>query len=432
MKVVVLGGGVIGISSAYFLARAGMEVTLIDRRSGPALETSFANAGQVSPGYSTPWAAPGIPLKALKWLFQRHAPLSIRPDGSVAQFLWIARMLRECTSSRYAINKERMMRLAEYSRDVLRDLRREAALSYEERSQGTLQLFRNAAQWDAAARDVEVLKACDVPFELLNRDELARAEPALAHVKHKLVGGLRLPNDETGDCHAFTQQLAQRAERLGVRMRFDTPVTGIEAEGGRFAAVRLKDGRLTADRCVVALGSYTPEWLAPLGIRAPVYPVKGYSLTLPLLDEACAPVSTVLDETYKVAVTRFNKRIRVGGMAELCGHDLALKKRRRDTLELVVQDLFPGGGETAGAEFWCGLRPMTPDSTPIVGGTRVEGLFLNTGHGTLGWTMAAGSGRLIADLVANRTPEIDPTGLDIGRYGPSGDRRREARQPIPA
>lgn len=437
MKVMVLGGGVVGISSAYFLARAGMEVTVVDRRAGPALETSFANAGQVSPGYSTPWAAPGIPLKALKWLFQRHAPLSIRPDGSIAQLLWIARMLRECTRSRYAINKERMMRLAEYSRDVLRELRREAALSYEERSLGTVQLFRSAAQWEAAARDVEVLKACGVPFELLERDQLAGAEPALAHVKHKLVGGLRLPNDETGDCHAFTQQLAQRAEQLGVQMRFDALVTGIEAEGGHFTAVRLRgerlqDERLAADRCVVALGSYTPEWLAPLGIRVPVYPVKGYSLTLPLFDEACAPVSTVLDETYKVAVTRFDKRIRVGGMAELCGHDLALKKRRRKTLELVVRDLFPGGGDISRAEFWCGLRPMTPDSTPIVGGTRVQGLFLNTGHGTLGWTMAAGSGRLIADLVANRTPEIDPTGLDIGRYGSPRDHRRAARRPIPA
>jgi D-amino-acid dehydrogenase len=432
MKVVVLGGGVIGISSAYFLARAGMEVTVIDRCAGPALETSFANAGQVSPGYSTPWAAPGIPLKALKWLFQRHAPLSIRPDGSFGQLLWMARMLRECTSHRYAINKERMMRLAEYSRDVLRVLRKEAALSYEERSLGTLQLFRNAAQWEAAARDVEVLQACGVPFELLNRDQLAGAEPALGHVKHKLAGGLRLPNDETGDCHAYTLQLAQRAELLGVRMRFDTQVTGIETEGGRFTAVHLKDEQLRADRCVVAMGSYTPQWLEPLGLRVPVYPVKGYSLTLPLLDEACAPVSTVLDETYKVAVTRFDKRIRVGGMAELCGYDLTLKQRRRETLELVVRDLFPGGGDIPAAEFWCGLRPMTPDSTPIVGGTQVEGLFLNTGHGTLGWTMAAGSGRLIADLVADRTPEIDPTGLDIARYGTTDERGRLTRQAMPA
>ena len=205
----------------------------------------------------------------------------------------------------------------------------------------------------------------------------------------------------------------------GCKMRFGTRVTGIESEGGRFTGVRLEGEQLRADRCVVALGSYTPEWLAPLGIRVPVYPVKGYSLTLPLLDEACAPVSTVLDETYKVAVTRFDRRIRVGGMAELWGFDLELRRRRRKTLEHVVRDLFPGGGDVPAAEFWCGLRPMTPDSTPIVGGTGIEGLFLNTGHGTLGWTMAAGSGRLIADLVAKRKPEIDPAGLGIDRYSSS-------------
>lgn len=417
MKVVVLGGGVVGISSAYFLARAGMEVTVVERRSGPALETSYANAGQVSPGYSTPWAAPGIPLKALKWMFQRHAPLSIRPDGSLSQLVWIARMLRECTSSRYAINKARMMQLAEYSRDVLRQLRQDAELSYEQRSLGTVQLFRSAAQFDAAARDVEVLQACGVPFELLDREQIARAEPALAHSKHKLSGGLRLPNDETGDCNLFTRQLAEKAAQLGVQMRFDTQVRGIEASGGRFTAVMLEDGqRLDAHRCIVALGSYTPQWLAPLGIRVPVYPVKGYSLTLPLLHEERAPVSTVLDETYKVAVTRFDRRIRVGGMADLCGFDLTLRQRRRETLEHVLQDLFRAGGDLRRAEFWCGLRPMTPDSTPIVGRTGVEGLFLNTGHGTLGWTMAAGSGRLIADLVSNRKPEIDPDGLGIDRY----------------
>jgi D-amino-acid dehydrogenase len=430
MKVVVLGGGVIGISSAYFLARAGMEVTVVERRSGPALETSHANAGQVSPGYSTPWAAPGIPLKALKWLFQRHAPLSIRPDGSLTQLMWIARMLRECTGERYAINKERMMRLAEYSRDVLRELRQEARLSYEQRSRGTLQLFRSTAQFDAAARDVEVLQACGVPFELLDHRQVASAEPALAHARHTLSGGLRLPNDETGDCNLFTRQLAQRAAELGVQMRFDTQVSGIDTEAGRFTAVRLQGGqRIVADRCVVALGSYSPQWLAPLGVRVPVYPVKGYSLTLPLLDEARAPVSTVLDETYKVAVTRFDRRIRVGGMAELCGFDLAPRQRRRETLELVVQDLFPGGGDVGAAEFWCGLRPMTPDSTPIVGCTAVDGLYLNTGHGTLGWTMAAGSARLIADLMTNRRPEIDPDGLGIDRYaGATATPRRTPRQ----
>ena len=417
MKVAVLGAGVIGVSTAWHLARAGADVVVLERQHGPALETSFANAGQVSPGYSTPWAAPGIPLKALKWLFQRHAPLAIRPDGSIGQWIWVMRMLAQCTAQRYATNKRRMMRLAEYSRDVLRELRVAEHLSYEQRSLGTLQLFRNAAQLDAAGRDVEVLRSFGVPFELLGRDELARAEPALARVAHRLSGGLRLPNDETGDCHLFTRQLADRAAALGVRFQFGSLVSGLEVEGGSVVAVRLGEQRVAVDACVVALGSHTPALLAPLGIGVPVYPVKGYSLTIPVLDESAAPVSTVLDETYKVAVTRFDRRIRIGGMAELAGHDLTLRPRRRATLEKVVQDLFPGAGDLGAGEFWTGLRPMTPDSTPIVGATSVGGLFLNTGHGTLGWTMAAGSGRLVADLVIGRRPDIDPEGLGIERYG---------------
>jgi len=419
MRVAVLGGGVIGISAAYHLARAGAEVQVVDRCGGPALETSFANAGQVSPGYSTPWAAPGIPLKALKWMLQRHAPLRIRPDGSLRQLRWLACMLTQCSSANYALNKQRMMRLAEYSRDVLRALRDELQLSYEQRSLGTLQLFRSQAQLDAAARDVAVLSELGVPFELLGRDELARAEPALARVKERLSGGLRLPNDETGDCHLFTQQLAAAAAAIGVKFHFDTAIERIEVEAGRFIAVRLKRGeRLSADRCVVALGSHSPAMLRPLGIDLPVYPVKGYSLTLPLLDEACAPVSTVLDETYKVAVTRFDRRIRVGGMAEVAGFDLSLRPGARRTLQMVTEDLFPGASELARGHFWTGLRPMTPDSTPVVGATSVQRLFIDTGHGTLGWTMAAGSGRLIADLVTGRTPDIDPDGLSIDRYRP--------------
>ena len=416
MKVAVLGAGVIGASTAWHLAHAGADVVVLDRQNGPALETSFANAGQVSPGYSTPWAAPGIPLKALKWLFQRHAPLAIRPDGSLAQWTWLARMLGQCTAQRYATNKGRMMRLAEYSRDVLRELRATAQLSYEQRSGGTLQLFRSAAQLDAAGRDVEVLRGFGVPFELLAPRELERAEPALARVAHRLSGGLRLPNDETGDCHLFTRQLVERAVTLGAQFRFGSVVSGLEVEGGRVVAVRVGDERVAVDACVVALGSHSPALVAPLGIQVPVYPVKGYSLTIPVCDEASAPVSTVLDETYKVAVTRFDRRIRIGGMAELAGYDLTLRPQRRKTLEMVVQDLFPGAGDIAAGEFWTGLRPMTPDSTPIIGATPVSGLFLNTGHGTLGWTMAAGSGRLIADLMLGRRPDIDMEGLGIERY----------------
>lgn len=416
MHVIVLGSGVIGTTTAYYLARQGAKVTVLDRQPAAAQETSYANAGQVSPGYSTPWAAPGIPLKAIKWLFKKHAPLAIRLDGSVYQLKWMAAMLANCSADRYTVNKERMLRLAEYSRDCLRELRASTGIHYEERARGTLQLFRTEAQLEAARRDIAVLEEVGVPYELLDRNRLVSAEPALARSSHKLAGGLRLPNDETGDCRLFTTRLAEMAAALGVDFRYNQTVSGLNTAGGQITGVRVGDQVLTADRYVAAFGSYTRSFLEPLGLDLPVYPVKGYSLTIPLKDEAAAPVSTILDETYKIAVTRFEERIRVGGMAELSGFDLRLKDARRKTLELVVNDLFPGSGHVEQAEFWTGLRPMTPDSTPIVGPTRYGNLYLNTGHGTLGWTMACGSGKLVADQVMGQRPAIRTDGLSLSRY----------------
>lgn len=416
MKVAVLGGGVIGVTTAWALARQGAEVTVVDRQPGVALETSYANAGQVSPGYSTPWAAPGIPLKAMKWLFQRHAPLAIRLDGSWFQMRWMAAMLANCSSGRYAVNKERMMRLSEYSRDCLRDWRQQAGVRYDERSGGTLQLFRTQAQLDAAQRDVEVLQACGVPFELLDREGVSRIEPALARAHVPLAGGLRLPNDETGDCHRFTTQLAQHAQTLGVQFLQGHMIQRLDADAQRVQGVHLADGSiLRADRYVLAAGSYSRGLLKPLGLDIPVYPVKGYSLTIPLVDASLAPESTVLDETYKIALTRLGDRIRVGGMAELGGFDLRLNPRRRETLEKVTRELFPGGDLTK-AEFWTGLRPMTPDGTPLVGATPLQNLYLNTGHGTLGWTMACGSAQVLADQIMGMQTAISTEGLDISRY----------------
>lgn len=433
MKVLVLGSGVIGTTTAYFLARTGAEVTVIDRQSGPALETSFANAGQVSPGYSTPWAAPGIPIKALKWLFQKHAPLSLRPDGSLFQLRWLLSMLGQCNGADYATNKERMMRLSNYSRDVLRQLRADTGLSYEERQGGTLQLFRTQAQLDAAQKDIAVLRDCGVPFELLSREQLAGVEPGLADALPRLAGGLRLPDDETGDCHLFSTRLAAMAEAAGVRFEWGQNIASLDVQGGRVHGAWIQAGdqplrHVAADRVVLALGVQSRDLLLPWGMDLPVYPVKGYSLTLPLVDARRAPESTVLDETYKVAITRFDQRIRVGGMAGLVGHDLSLDERRRQTLEMVVQDLFPGG-DLSQAKFWTGLRPMTPDSTPLVGACPVQGLFLNTGHGTLGWTMACGSAQLTADLLTGRQPAIRHDDLAWQRYAgaarlPMGRRAR--------
>ena len=416
MKVVVLGAGVIGVTSAWYLARAGHEVTVIDRQPAAALETSFANAGEISPGYASPWAAPGIPVKAIKWMFQEHAPLIVQPRPDWAKISWMARMLMNCTASAYAVNKSRMVRLAEYSRDCLMELRSETGITYDERTQGTLQLFRTEKQVAAAEKDIAVLKADGVPFEVLDADQCVLAEPGLAAARGKIAGGLRLPGDETGDCFKFTESLSQMAEAQGVIFRYGVSIDGLEAEGGRIVAAWTSAGRVTADAFVVALGSYSPMLVAPYGIKLPVYPVKGYSITVPIVDEGRAPVSTVMDETHKIAITRLGDRIRVGGMAEIAGFDMSLKAKRQATLTHSVEDLFGGAGDQSQASFWCGLRPMTPDGTPVVGRSPIENLFLNTGHGTLGWTMAAGSGRVLADIVSGRRAEIEAADLGYARY----------------
>lgn len=416
MKITILGAGVIGVTSAYYLAKAGHEVTVLDRQPGPALETSFANAGEISPGYASPWAAPGIPQKALKWLFMKHAPLIIRPMVDAATWRWMTAMLRNCTSARYAINKGRMVRLAEYSRDCLIALREETGIAYDHRTQGTLQLFRTAKQLDGIGKDIEVLKADGVPFEVLDPAGCVAAEPGLQPVRDKIVGGLRLPNDETGDCFKFTNELQKRAEALGVRFRFGVDIRRLRQDGNRIVAVETAEGEIRSDIFVAALGSYTPALLKPLGLRLPVYPVKGYSITVPIVDETRAPVSTIMDETYKIAITRLGDRIRVGGMAEIAGFSNDLPQTRRATLEHSVEDLFGGAGDQRQATFWSGLRPMTPDGTPVIGTTRFANLFLNSGHGTLGWTMACGSGRVLSDLISGAKPEIETADLAISRY----------------
>jgi D-amino-acid dehydrogenase len=416
MNITILGSGVVGTSAAYYLAKAGHEVTVLDRQPAPALETSYANAGEVSPGYSAPWAGPGVPVKAIKWLLMHHSPLVIKPMLDAAMWRWGAATLRNCTEARYRINKARMVRVAEYSRDCLKQLRADTGIGYDERMLGTLQLFRTQKQVDGTAKDIEILQQFGVPYQVLDRAGYLRYEPALAEVKDKFVGALRLPGDETGDCFKFTQALAKVAEGLGVRFRFGVSIRRLVSTGGAVSAVETDAGQVQADCYLLALGSYSTAMLAPLGIRIPVYPVKGFSITVPITDTARAPESTIMDETHKVAVTRLGERIRVGGTAQLSGFDLRLDEGRRRTLEFVVTDLFPAGGDVSKAEFWTGLRPMTPDGTPIIGPTRLPNLWLATGHGTLGWTMAAGTGRLLADWMSGRKPEIDTEGLSSARY----------------
>lgn len=416
MKIAVLGAGVIGVTSAYYLAKAGHQVLVIDRQPGPARETSFANAGEISPGYAAPWAAPGIPLKALKWLMMEHAPLILRPALDLAMIRWLAAMLGNCTARRYAVNKERMVRLAEYSRDRLIALRADTGIAYDARMQGTLQLFRTQKQRASVEKDIAVLRASGVPFEVLDAAGCIAVEPGLAHARDPIVGGLRLPNDETGDCFIFTTRLAATAADAGVRFDYGRELTRLEVEAGEIRTVHTDRGAVQADAYVLATGSHSTKLLAPLRIRLPVYPVKGYSLTVPIRDAGRAPQSTLMDESYKIAITRLGDRIRVGGMAELSGFSDDLPPRRRRSLEHSLGSLFPDAGDLSAATFWSGLRPMTPDGTPIIGPTPIRNLYLNTGHGTLGWTMACGSARILADIISDRAPDIDAGDYAIARY----------------
>jgi D-amino-acid dehydrogenase len=416
MKVLVMGAGVIGVTTAYYLAKSGHEVTVIDRQSGPGLETSFANAGEVSPGYASPWAGPGVPLKAIKWILDRHGPLVLRPQADPAMWRWLFQMLRNCTAGRYALNKSWMVGVAEYSRDCLRALRADTGITYDDRSQGTLQLFRKQSQLDAIGGDVDILRQYGVPFEVLDGAGCIGAEPGLAAARDSFVGGLRLPDDETGDCHLFTRRLEAAAVALGARFVYGATIQKVIRQGDQVAHVASGKGEFSADRYVMALGSFSPLLLRSLGIDIPVYPVKGYSITVPIVDETASPQSTVMDETYKVAITRLGDRIRVGGTAEIGDYQVRLPPNRRATLDRSLTDLFPNGGDLSRATFWSGLRPMTPDGPPIVGPTRLRNLHLNTGHGTLGWTMACGTARIVADQLQGRTPQIDADGLSMQRY----------------
>jgi D-amino-acid dehydrogenase len=418
VKIVVMGAGVIGVTTAYYLAKGGAEVIVLDRQPGPGLETSYANAGELSYGMTSPWAAPGVPVKALKWLFMKRRPLFIWPMISPTMWLWGLQMLRNCNEESYRINKGRMVRISNYSRDVMPELIAETGIEYDGREQGTLQLFRTAKQMKASKADQEVLAEYDSPYEVLGRDACIAVEPALAEVRGKFVGGLRLTADRTGDCRLFTMALAEKCAEMGVEFQYGQSIRAIAIENGRVAGVETEiAGRITGEAYVCALGSYGPKVLNPIGVKLPVYPVKGYSVTLPVTEDSYAPQSTIMDETHKVAITRLGDRIRVAGTAEIAGYSNRLGPHATDTVRHVIGDLFPRGGDLSKAEGWTGLRPMTPDGTPVLGPSRYDNLFLNTGHGTLGWTMACGSGRAVADVVLGKAPEISLDGLTAERYG---------------
>jgi D-amino-acid dehydrogenase len=329
---------------------------------------------------------------------------------------WLFRMLANCTSARYAVNRERMLRLSRYSHECLVALRRDTGIRYDEHTTGILELFRTARELDDALRDAVLLGQWGVDCRLLDRNGCVAQEPALHPSQEKIIGGLHFPGDESGDCFQFTQTLANLAESQGVRFALDTRIERLENDGDRITRVHTDQGALTADACVLACGSYSPLLARPLGIRLPVYPVKGYSLTLPLTNAAAAPSGSVTDVTYKVVISRLGDKLRGAGTAELAGYDLSLPPSRLATISHVMADLFPGACDPAQAQPWCGLRPMTPDNPPVLGITPYKNLFLNTGHGTLGWTMACGSGKILADIVSGHPADIDLNGLGLARF----------------
>jgi len=408
VKIVVLGAGVIGVTSAWYLAAAGHEVTVLDRRPEPGLETSFANGGQISAGHAEPWARPGVVPKIFGWLGREDAPLLFRPRADWAQWRWGLGFLRECIPGRFERNSRTLSGLAIYSRECLRALRRGTGIRYDELSRGILHFCTSQRDFEAVARHAEAVRAMGISRQLKSAQECLAIEPALDDSRSPVLGGVYTPEDESGDARRFTQELARLCAEKGVRFEMQRTIDGLEAAGGRVESVRLGAERLCADAFVVSLGSYSPLLLEPLGIRIPVYPLKGYSITLPLTPEHAdaAPTVSLTDEAHKIVISRLGNRLRAAGTAELTGYDTSLNAIRCDAIVQRIRHLFPALGAIEPVDRWAGLRPATPDNVPVIGRTRMRNLFLNTGHGTLGWTLACGSGRVLADLVSGRTPEV--------------------------
>ena len=417
MKVVVLGAGIIGTTSAYFLAKQGHEVTVIDRQDSVSMETSHANAGCLSYGFTSPWASPGLPFSVLKWVLTGRSPLIINPNMSVETIKFLYRMYKNCNSRSYEINKSRMLRVANYSQKALLEIETDFDLYYEQKKQGSLQLFWDSKEIEKAHKDIAILDKFNINSKLLSAEECVKIEPGLQYVKNKLAGGIQFMDDFTGNCYLFSTEVYKKCVEMGVNFEFNTEIKSLQISNDKIASVLMDRGEIKADCYSVSLGSYSTKILSKIGIEIPIYPVKGYSITLPVLSNEDAPQSTIMDEKNKIAITRLGDRIRVAGMAHLTDFDKNLRTKSLDSLMSGLDLLFPKSYESSKeTNFWTGFRPSTPDGTPIIGPTPFNNLFLNTGHGTLGWTMSAGSGKLLANLVSGIDPEISTEGIDMSRY----------------
>ena len=421
MKVIVLGAGLLGVTSAYFLRQQGYEVTVVDRQASAAAETSFANGGQISVSHAEPWANPGAPLKVLKWLGKEDAPLLFRLRADARQWRWGLQFLRECTPARTRHNIEQIVRLGTYSRDTLQQLRRERDIAYDERTQGILHFYTSQQEFDAAEAPAAQMRELGCDRRVISADEAVKIEPALAHIRPQLAGATYTSEDESGDANRFARELVKRCEQDGVQFLMSHTVTALRTAGGEIDHVEATDSegrfqRLRADAYVLAMGSLSPLLAKPLGIELPIYPAKGYSVTMPVKDASMAHQVSLTDDEFKLVFSRLGDRLRIAGTAELNGYDRDLNRVRCEAIVRRVEELFPGAGDTERAQFWTGLRPATPSNVPIIGRAKVGKLFLNTGHGTLGWTHACGSGKSIARIVAGLAPEVDFafTGVERG------------------
>ena len=421
MRVLVLGAGLLGVTSAYYLSQRGHDVTVVDRQASPAAETSFANGGQISVSHAEPWANPGAPLKVLQWLGKEDAPLLFRIRADMRQWLWGLQFLRECTPARTRHNIEQIVRLGTYSRDLLQQLRRDTGIGYDQRTQGILHFYTSEKEFAASLGPAEQMRALGCERQVISAEEAVKLEPALHHIRPQLAGATYTAEDESGDANRFARELVRLCEAAGVKFRMSHTITALRQAGGRIDHVEATDSegrfqRLQADAYVLAMGSLSPLYAAPLGIRLPIYPAKGYSVTLPVLDASKAHQVSLTDDEFKLVFSRYTTdgpdgvsedRLRIAGTAELNGYDRDLNRVRCEAIVRRTEELFPGAGDTEQAQFWTGLRPATPSNVPIIGRSKMSNLFLNTGHGTLGWTHACGSGKSIARIVSGLAPEVD-------------------------
>ncbi len=430
--IAVLGAGVVGVTTAWYLRKAGYKVTVIERESAAAMQTSFANGGQISVSHATPWANPKAPLKALKWLFREDAPLLYRLRADKAQLKWAMQFLQECRADRADANLVQMVRLGLYSRSTLQQLRRNTNIEYEQQTRGIMHFYTSQAEFDAAVGPTERMQELGCERHFIDIDTAASLEPALYPVAHKLIGATYTSRDESGNAHLFTQRLATLCEQAGVQFRYDTDILALNTDAHSkcphvhsitIRPVGENAQTFSADRFVVALGSYSASLMKPLGVQLPIFPAKGYSATYRVNPRAphLAPFISLIDDEYKLVISRLGDKLRVAGTAEFNGYNMDLNMTRCKAITERVQQIFPKGIIANSAEYWTGLRPMTPSNVPLIGRAHLgdvrhgsqnseatfDNLWLNTGHGTLGWTHACGSAKAISLLMQNEKPPIN-------------------------